>query len=82
MPKRRAIDTDYSRHTIEDRPEEVDSLRFLDEDGNLVEGGDANPLPIEIESSITEDIRNSLDVMICEQRKTNEYLAILTGVNL
>lgn len=84
MPRQRVSSnsTDYSRHTIEDRPEEVDIFGVEDADGNLANISSTNKMPAELDASITEDIRNSLNIMICEQMKTNEYLSILTGVEL
>ena len=84
MPRQRTSSnsTDYSRHTIENRPEEVDIFGVIDDDGNLSEISSTNRMPTELDASITEDLRNSLNVMICEQMKTNKYLSILTGVEL
>lgn len=85
MPKRRAIDTDYSRHTIEDRPEEVDSLRFLNEDGELVEGGEANPLPVsqtDDSKTRTEDLDDKLARVVSLLEKLCIYAESITEIGM
>ena len=36
----------YDRHVLEDRDPDEIVLRYTDEDGNIVDAGDSNPLPV------------------------------------
>jgi hypothetical protein len=80
--RQRAPGVDYSRATIEDRPEGIESLTILDEDGNSVSVGPDTPLPTEIDSAITENLSADNDMILNELMKMNQYLSILTGVEL
>jgi len=84
MPRQRTASgsTEYSRATIEDRSEGVDNLTILDEDGNSVNVGADTPLPTEIDSAVTNRLSIGIEELINQTRKTNEYLSILTGVEL
>jgi len=80
--RQRAPGVDYSRATIEDRPEGVDNIKVLDADGAVVDVGASTPLPTELDSAITNRLSIGIEELINQTRKTNEYLSILTGVEL
>ena len=78
----RSPGVDYSKTTIEDRPEDIENLTILNEDGNSVNVGPDTPLPTEIDSAVTNRLSIGIEELINQTRKTNEYLSILTGVEL
>jgi len=85
MPRQRTAENsrDYSRATIEDRPEEVDnSISITNSDGSTVDVGTSNPLPV-VDSlrdyQEATEVNQLLKIMIEEQKKTNLYLAEMMG---
>ena len=82
MPVSRNPNQEYSSEYLADVQPFNPPIQIRDADGDIVDVDGDNPIPTELDAYITEDIRSSLDVMIDEQRKTNEYLSILTGVTL
>jgi hypothetical protein len=78
----RSAGVEYSRQTIEDGLDEQDSLRLIDSDGNLVNVSTTNRVPTEIDSAITENLSADNDMILNELMKMNQYLSILTGVEL
>jgi len=81
--RQRSVGTDYARHTIEDRPEEIDNtIEFIDADGDSVDVGSSNPLPVSstlAERQESTETNQLLKLMIDEQKKTNLYLAEMIG---
>lgn len=64
--RQRAPGVDYSRATIEDRPEGVDNIKVLDADGAVVDVGASTPLPTDtsdFDKLNIENIKDDLDVI-------------------
>ena len=77
MARQRSVGTDYSRHTIEDRPEETEVLRMTDEDGNIIDVGEDNPLPVDStlnDKLLIEDVKESLESIDQKMSKILIYM--------
>lgn len=82
MSRQRSPGVEYSRHTLEDRPETEVTLKLVDSDGNIVSVGSDNPVYIR---SYLSDLQETLTTnsllgrLLDEITKTNMYLAEMMG---
>ena len=82
MPVSRNPNHEYSAEYLADVPLIEPAIQIRDEDGNLVDAGSDNPIPISNSlKDYTEVVETNqlLKIMIDEQKKTNLYLAEILG---
>ena len=76
MARFRQPGVEYTRHTLEDRPETEDTLKLVDSEGNVVDAGAENPVTTTMSSSdLDRDamVLCLLENILKELKKSNEY---------
>ena len=84
MPRTRTTTTsrqEFSRETLEDRPKEQEFLKTVTDNG-IEAVSSTNRVPVDVEDTLEKSILLSNDNLLCELRKLNEYMSIITGVRL
>ena len=75
----------YSSEYLGDYVKADPSIRTIDADGNAGDVSPTNPLPTSFSTSdaaTMSSIHDSLNCLIDEAKKTNQYLSILVGATL